>query len=788
MEYLIVTNDLDKKRVIKELRIQKPFLNAKILGYRELIQNLYFNYTEETIYFVTEKFQVTKEIAENYLENLYYINFEQSKYSKILFLQNLYQELLQANLIKINFMWKENLKRKKIVFYHINQNDHFFQKVLRDCQNLTQVKIIDFQAITEPKIILKTYENREDEVIGICSEICELIKKGKPLSLIYLTNLSEPYYDLLETYAPLFHLPLNLKKKDTFFSSQIVTFFQKQYQNDLKTSIEQLKTKFSSDEDQEVIAWIISICNKFTFIKDEQKKKHFIFEELKKQKKPNQKIEIGIQEIDYYENEIPIQGELFLMGVNQGFFPHIFKDESYLNDLEMQSLGWNTTSEKNILEKERCLKKMQTFSHLHLSYPKKDGKIELYPSSILESISYEQEEGKENLKHSHVLNLLELGKKMDQYRKFGTIDKNLEVLWSTYPNVSYNTFKNDYTKVSMPPRILKLSYSALDTFFQCRFKYYLDYILHLNEYEETFSQKIGILFHEILKESYDPSFNFEISWQEHTNKFLFNEKQEPFFLNKLKNDLKRVIVTLKEQEKGKFFNVKNEEKISISLSDDDMVQLNGIIDKIFWKEKNGETLISIVDYKTGNPSLSLNEVPYGLNLQLPIYLLLLHHLPFDNIKVIGFYLQKILPLLPERDHIHSEEDLKAKNLLLQGYSTDEENVLKEFDPTYENSKLIKSMKLSAKGFYSYAKVLSAQKMQKLETITLKLIKDAVKEIQQNNFEINPKRLSNELIGCNYCNYQSICFRKEKNIVNLKEIKASDFLGSENIANMDERTK
>ena len=55
MQYLIITNELDKKRILKELRKEFPFLNAKVLGYRELIQNLYFNYTEETIYYIVEK-------------------------------------------------------------------------------------------------------------------------------------------------------------------------------------------------------------------------------------------------------------------------------------------------------------------------------------------------------------------------------------------------------------------------------------------------------------------------------------------------------------------------------------------------------------------------------------------------------------------------------------------------------------------------------------------------------------------------------------------------------------
>ena len=201
MQYLIITNELDKKRILKELRKEFPFLNAKVLGYRELIQNLYFNYTEETIYYIVEKYQITKEIAINYLENLYFINFEITSYPKLIFLQNLYQELLQANLLKINPLWKKDLKQKKIIFYHLNQNDNFFQKIMRECQKITKIEQIDWSIKEDQKITLTPYLNKESEVIGICNQICELIKTGKKISDIYLANLSTEYYNLLETYA-----------------------------------------------------------------------------------------------------------------------------------------------------------------------------------------------------------------------------------------------------------------------------------------------------------------------------------------------------------------------------------------------------------------------------------------------------------------------------------------------------------------------------------------------------------------------------------------------------------
>ena len=62
-----------------------------------------------------------------------------------------------------------------------------------------------------------------------------------------------------------------------------------------------------------------------------------------------------------------------------------------------------------------------------------------------------------------------------------------------------------------------------------------------------------------------------------------------------------------------------------------------------YEEFDGETIVCIVDYKTGNPNLSLKNIKYGLDMQLPVYIYLLKNFKeLSNVKVGGFYLQKVL--------------------------------------------------------------------------------------------------------------------------------------------------
>ena len=41
------------------------------------------------------------------------------------------------------------------------------------------------------------------------------------------------------------------------------------------------------------------------------------------------------------------------------------------------------------------------------------------------------------------------------------------------------------------------------------------------------------------------------------------------------------------------------------------------------------------------------------------------------------------------------------------------------------------------------------------------------EILDTNFMINPKKIDNKNIGCEYCEFRDVCFRKENDIVILE---------------------
>ena len=204
------------------------------------------------------------------------------------------------------------------------------------------------------------------------------------------------------------------------------------------------------------------------------------------------------------------------------------------------------------------------------------------------------------------------------------------------------------------------------------------------------------------------------------------------------------------------------------------ITFKGFVDKMMTNDT--ENIISIIDYKTGNPDLNLNHIIHGLDLQLPVYIYLARK-KFPKAEIAGFYLQKILNNEISKDYKHTYESLKEDKLKLQGYSNSDISILEQFDSSYYESNTIKGMRTTSKGLAS-KKILKSEQIDMLEHITEDKIEKAITGILNASFEINPKRVGMDNLGCKYCQFKDICFYTEKNIVNLKEYKNMEFLGGD----------
>lgn len=162
-------------------------------------------------------------------------------------------------------------------------------------------------------------------------------------------------------------------------------------------------------------------------------------------------------------------------------------------------------------------------------------------------------------------------------------------------------------------------------------------------------------------------------------------------------------------------------------------------------------------------------------MQLPTYIYLVQN-GLNKYKINGFYLQTLLTnkTLDSKD---SEKDIK-QNLKLKGYTINDENIISQIDDTYQNSEVISSLKTTKNGFYVNAKLIDRKGIDKLSDLTNKNIENAINNILNTNFKINPKRIDNDNISCKYCPFKDLCFVTENDITDLKTVKFKDIIGGE----------
>lgn len=772
---LIIPNHLKEKIL---LSFCDELKNIKIMTESEFLKKYYFDYDLETIYYLMNKYKLKYEVVLIYLKNLYYVENKEYSNEKLNKLVEIKKELEEHNLLKYKPLFLNKLKSMNIVFYNFYDLDKFYLNLIDNLKKITSVEVINEENNCYYEHKIYEFKNAEEEVEFVATKICELVLSGVNINNIVLLNSSDIYTNHIKRIFKYFSIPINIKDNNSLLGTKMGTFFLENINSDISKTFELLEINFDlkNSLNLEIYNRLITISNKFSFVSDYMEIKELLKVELLNTKLSDVILDEAVK-VEVLEDYIPNDNEyVFLLGFNQGECPKNLKDEDYINDLLKEKLNLSTTTSKNIIHNKKIISIIKNAKNLWITYKLNGEQGSLTVSSLNEKLNYEVIHNiKISYNYSNLNNNLKLARYMDDYLKYGSKNEDLDLLNNTYKNNVYRKYDNKFNGIKKTSENITLSYSSMDNYYKCSFKYYISSILKLNCYEETFMTYIGSLFHYVLSKKDNLSLEDSITEFMNNNPKEFTNK-EIFFLEKLKKDLEFILDVIKKQKDyTNFHNALYEKYIEIPKGNDKFI---GIVDKILLNDN--KTLGAIVDYKTGNPSLELNYIEYGLGLQLPIYLYLINKINPD-IEVVGFYLQKILPSLITRNPLKDITSQKRDLLKLQGFSLSEEEKLSEFDKTYIDSELIKSMKVGNNGFYAYSKTLTKNNMENIVKIIDQKIDEALTNIHNNNFDINPKVINNKNIGCEYCKFKDICYMTEKDIVRLKDIDNLDFLGGDNNA-------
>lgn len=200
-------------------------------------------------------------------------------------------------------------------------------------------------------------------------------------------------------------------------------------------------------------------------------------------------------------------------------------------------------------------------------------------------------------------------------------------------------------------------------------------------------------------------------------------------------------------------------QIEIELENGKKIEITGKIDRIDIAENENGKYIRIIDYKSSIKNIDLNEVMFGLQLQLITYL--------DEVTTKKdfmpagiLYFNLIDPIINSASKTQEEiaEEIK-KSFKMKGIILADIDVIKMMDTKIEKgaSKTL-PVYIDKEGNISKSKSSTIDKEEfiLLQKKVKSIIKEITKEILSGDINIHPYYNKDKKNACEYCKYKTIC--------------------------------
>lgn len=370
-----------------------------------------------------------------------------------------------------------------------------------------------------------------------------------------------------------------------------------------------------------------------------------------------------------------------------------------------------------------------------------------------------------------------------------------------FKGLDYSNLKNHVNKNNLRELYanedgkLMFSVSRLEKYAECPFSYFVQYGLKAKNrkiYEFTppdlgsfvhdildlFTNRVkkeGILWSELNNERCKDIVSnlVDIRLSEQTNSILNSSKRFKYLSQRFKRVISKSVTVMAEQiGKGEFEvfktefdfgNYKTGEAVMLNLQDDEKVYLQGRIDRIDTLDLDGQTYIRIIDYKTGAKKFDLNELYYGLQMQLLVYLDAIiknskYILEKQVVPGAVLYFKVDDPIIKSKKEMTTEEvetevleELKLKGLVLK-----DAKVVKAMDRDIEGYSLVIPAAFKKDGdFKSTSDVVTEEEFTLLREYVNRKMISLCEDMLCGDIKIEPTKQANRSY-CEYCDFSSIC--------------------------------
>ena len=558
---------------------------------------------------------------------------------------------------------------------------------------------------------------------------------------------------------------------------------------------------------------------------------------------------------DLERSRLPEIKYLFVLGVNEGILPSpataqgIFtepeRDLLTSQGVELANGGKRKIFEENFLI-YRGLTKPSRGLWLTYAAADNEGK-ELTPSSLIENLRKLDE----TLPIEHMQGfLLEetapeaafhlLGGEMRRHSEEIPISPLWQDIYAFFDENEYWTGRLKLLKKGigksgkserLSPKTTKALYgknilssvSRLERYAGCPFSFFAEYGLKAEERRlyQLHTPDLGSLFHEVLELFSNKLEEDSIQWKDLTkektealihacvdeaaprlsDRILMESAANKYLIRRLKRvSVKAAWTLVQHLQIGDFVPAGYEvgfgvhealPPIVIELGDGGSLILNGKIDRVDLLDAEGTRYVKIIDYKSGNKTFSFQDIYYGLQLQLLVYLdayLKYYQKTGAALKPGGvFYFRITEPTLSLDSEVSAEqieqtlyEKMKMSGLLLQEDTLIESidhSLKKDGAKDFSGSSAIVPVGFTKKGDFSSTSNVASE--EQYEAI-LQFVTGRTKEIGQAMKAgiITPLPFRDkDRSPCSYCSYRSICrhdYEDKPKFRKLKKISKADF--------------
>lgn len=507
---------------------------------------------------------------------------------------------------------------------------------------------------------------------------------------------------------------------------------------------------------------------------------------------------------------------LFMSGANEGLLPHSIKSGGVITDKDKKKLKeldviLSPDSEDSYYTQQFYLymQMTQAADKLIISYRKNDRKgnglnVSFFVKYIMQMFPYKNIIDSSIIKNNILPSTEEdmLNELSHELSYDDMDDSSLYKVLSSTNNNKVRSMIEGYLYMNQPGVLNEViarrlygnrmvhSVSRLESYAMCEYQFFLRYGLKLNKPEEykVENNHIGTILHAVMENFFRElrdgviSINMEekeldakvreltVKASEEINDTIFESDYRmkhsfDVIVRIAERSVRNLLRHLTQGEmtpeyfEKKFSPEDDIPYINMELSDDVMMGLSGIIDRVDIKETDDAVYVKVIDYKSGDKDIDFIKVTEGKQLQLAVYMsVMIEYLqkqyPEKKIIPTGMYYYQMSDKIVEG---YSDEEIENNRIKLgrmSGLVNSDDECLELLDHRTGNAVPVsynKDNELSA----SNAHVVTGDDLKAISVYTRDKMIELGNKIVHGQIDMKPQK--GELSSpCNYCDYLSIC--------------------------------